>query len=207
MKPLVRINLEERLRSGRPVRVDLGCGRKKLPDTIGIDRADLPTVDIVADLEQGLAFLPDRCVDELWCRSVLEHVENFEELLRHIVRVLKEDGEAHISVPHFSNPYYYSDYTHKRFFGFYTFYYFVEAAPRLRRRVPVYYTDIRVEIVSIRLKFKSPFRLVHWTRRLFGCLVNLHPRLQEFYEGCLCYLVPCHSIEVVLKPAMRTCHP
>jgi SAM-dependent methyltransferase len=201
MKPLVRIDLEERVRSGEPLIVDLGCGPGKSPNHIGIDRVDLPTVDIVADLEQGLSFLPDRCVDELRCRSVLEHVEDFEGLLRHIMRVLKESGTAHIFVPHFSNPYYYSDYTHRRFFGLYSFYYFVDTAHQLRRKVPSFYTDIRVEVVSIRLKFRSPFRLIHWTRKLFGCVVNLHPRLQEFYEGNFCFLVPCDGIEVVLKRA------
>ena len=46
--------------------------------------------------------------------------------MREITRVLKKNGKANIFVPHFSNPYYYSDYTHKRFLGLYTFYYFVE---------------------------------------------------------------------------------
>jgi hypothetical protein len=117
------------------------------------------------------------------------------------VRVLKETGTAHISVPHFSNPYYYSDYTHRRFFGLYTFYYFVDTPCQMSRRPPTFYTDIRIEVVSIRLKFRSRFRLIHWTRKLFGYIINLHPRLQEFYEGCWCYLVPCDGIEIVLRRA------
>jgi hypothetical protein len=201
MKPLVRIDLEKALQVGQPIVIDLGCGAKKSAGHIGIDRVDLPTVDIVTDLEQGLSFLPDRCVDELHCRSVLEHVENFEALFGHMVRVLKKTGTAHIFVPHFSNPYYYSDYTHKRLFGLYSFCYFVDTARQPRRKVPSFYTDIRVEIVSVRLKFRSPFRVVHWVRKLFGGIINLHSLLQEFYEGNLCYLVPCDGIEIVLKPA------
>jgi predicted SAM-dependent methyltransferase len=201
MKPLVRIDLEKILQAGKPVVIDLGCGARKAAGRIGIDRVDLPTVDIVADLEQGLSFLPDRCVDELHCRSVLEHIDNFEPLFGHIVRVLKETGTAHIVVPHFSNPYYYSDYTHRRHFGLYSFYYFVDTRHQLRRKVPDFYTDIRVEIVSVKLRFRSPFRVIHWVRRFLGSIINLHPRLQEFYEGNLCYLMPCHCIEIVLKPA------
>ena len=88
---------------------------------------------IHADLEAGLPFLPDRSVDEIHCRSFLEHIENFEHLFTEMVRVLKDDGRACIFVPHFSNPYYYSDYSHKRPFGLYTFYYFAAPERQFRR--------------------------------------------------------------------------
>ena len=59
MEPLIRIDLEEVLNGGDPVIVELGCGRKKKQGRIGIDRVDLTNVDIVADMEEGLSFLPD----------------------------------------------------------------------------------------------------------------------------------------------------
>jgi len=121
MESIIKIDLEQRLNSGDPVIVNIGCGKKKKPDQIGIDCVDLPEVDIVTDIEKGLPFLPDGSVDEIHCRSVLEHVVNIEHSLREIMRVLKEDGKAYIAVPHFSNPYYYSDPTHVRFFGLYSF--------------------------------------------------------------------------------------
>ena len=201
MEPQIRLDLERILRSGEQTVVELGCGNKKKPGRIGVDRVDLPEVDIVADLEAGLPFLPDRCVDEIRCRSVLEHIEDFQHVFREMVRVLKDDGRAFIFVPHFSNPYYYSDYTHRRPFGLYTFYYFVDAERQPTRKVPTFYTDIRIQIVSLKLKFRSPFRIIHVMRKLFGSIVNLHPYLQELYEGTLSCLVPCDGIEIVLGPA------
>jgi SAM-dependent methyltransferase len=201
MEPRIKIDLEKTLHGREPVILDLGCGERKRPGRVGIDRVDLPQVDIVADLEAGLPFLPDRCVDEIHCRSFLEHVESFEYLFAEMIRVLKDNGRACIFVPHFSNPYYYSDYTHKRFFGLYTFYYFVEPEKQLGRKVPTFYTDTRVEILSLKLKFRTPVRLFHWPRKLLGAIVNLHPALQEFYEAGLCWLAPCDGLEVVLKPA------
>ncbi|MGE5297472.1 MAG: class I SAM-dependent methyltransferase [Solirubrobacterales bacterium] len=195
------MDLERTLRSGERVVIDLGCGQKKKPGRIGVDRVDLPEVDIVADLEAGLPFLPDHCIDEIHCRSVLEHIENFDHVFREMIRVLKDDGRAFIFVPHFSNPYYYSDYTHRRPFGLYTFHYFVEPARQLRRKVPSFYSDIRVEILSQRLKFRSPFRVLHLPRKLFGAFVNFHPLLQELYEACLCSVVPCDGVDTVLRPA------
>jgi len=161
---------------------------------------DLPGVDIVADMENGLEFLPDNSVDEIHCRSVLEDINEFERLVRDIVRVLKENGRAHVFVPHFSNPYYYSDYTHKRFFGLYTFYYFVAEEKQLRRKVPNFYTDIRLNVISQRLVFRSPFWLSRQIKKPLGFLFNCHRSVQELYEQYLCYVFPCHGIEVVLSP-------
>src|SRR5687768_10988224 len=97
--------------------VELGCGEfKKVPEAIGIDMVSLPGVDIVHNMEEGLSFMPDASVDEISSSHVLEHIVHFEELMREIHRVLKKDGVHKVTVPHFSNTHYYSDYTHKRFF-------------------------------------------------------------------------------------------
>jgi len=201
MDALVKISLEQVLNGGKPVIIELGCGPRKKEGRIGVDAIDLPNVDIVADLEKGLSFLPDKSVDQIHCRSLLEHIENFEDLVAEIVRVLKTEGTAHIFVPHFSNPYYYSDFTHKRFFGLYSFYYFVDHEHQLRRKVPNFYTDIRIRISSQRLIFRSSFKLLNPIKKLLGWFINLHTRLQEYYEENLCYMLPCHGIEVVFKPA------
>jgi SAM-dependent methyltransferase len=198
MDPYIKIDLEKTIKDkNKPFILELGCGQKKKPDRITIDKIDLPYVDIVADIENGLAFLPDNSVDEIHCRSVLEHIENFENLMREIVRILKKDGKAYVFVPHFSNPYYYSDPTHKRFFGLYTFYYFVDTEKQLRRKVPNFYTDIRINIISLRLLFRSPFWITRQIKKIFGLVFNCHRLLQEFYEDKLCYIFPCYGIEVV----------
>jgi SAM-dependent methyltransferase len=200
MQSLIKIDLEKVISCPEPVVIELGCGPRKKQGRIGIDKVDLPNVDIVADIEHGLSFLPDDSVDQIHCRSVFEHIDNFENLMREIVRVLKSDGTAHIFVPHFSNPYYYSDYTHKRLFGLYTFYYFVDKKQQLRRKVPDFYSDIRINITSQRLVFRSPFWFSRQIKKLLGFVFNRHRSLQEFYEGHLCYIFPCHGIEVVFSP-------
>lgn len=200
MEPLIKIDLDKVINSPERVIVELGCGREKKQGRIGIDKIDLPNVDIVADMENGLPFLPDNSVDRIHCRSVLEHVENFENLMREIVRVLKNDGTAHIFVPHFSNPYSYSDYTHKRFFGLYTFYYFTDNHHQLKRKVPNFYTDIRINITSQRLVFTSPFWFSKQIKKTIGFVFNCHRCLQEFYEAHLSWFIPCYGIEIVFKP-------
>jgi SAM-dependent methyltransferase len=201
MSPKIKIDLDGLIKSGKKVVLELGCGPHRKEGRIGIDRLDLPSVDIVSDLEDGLSFLPDKSVDEIHCRSVLEHIENFENLMREIVRVLKNDGLAYIYVPHFSNPYFYSDYTHKRFFGLYTFYYFVDTKCQLKRKVPDFYPDFRINIISQKLVFKSPFFFRGKIKKFIGFIFNCHRSLQEFYEENLCYIFPCYGIKVVFTPA------
>ena len=201
MQPLIKIDLEARINGPDPVIVELGCGRKERPGRITVDRSDMPHVNIVADIEEGLEFLPDKSIDEIHCRSVLEHIENFEHLMGEILRVLKDAGTSHIFVPHFSNPYYYSDFTHKRFFGLYTFYYFVESKNQLKRKVPDYYTDLRIRVISQRLVFRSAFKLLNPCKKFSGWLINRHHLLQEFYEENMCYAFPCHGLEIVFTAA------
>jgi SAM-dependent methyltransferase len=200
MTPEIKIDLDKIVKDNRDLIVELGSGKKKKQGRITVDNVDLPEVDIVADLEDGLDFLPDESVDEIHCRSVLEHIKNFEFLMAEIVRVLKKDSTAHIFVPHFSNPYYYSDYTHKRFFGLYTFYYFVKPQYQLRRKVPDYYSSTKIKILSQRLIFRSSFKLINPIKKFFGWLINLHTLFQQYYEENLCYIFPCHGIELIFTP-------
>src|SRR6516225_2772550 len=102
MPPILKVDLDALIKSGRPVVLELGCGPNKTPGRIGIDRIDLPGVDIVADIDQGLGFLPDGSVDAIYSESFFEHVNDLEALVREVARVLKPDGYNWLFVPHFS---------------------------------------------------------------------------------------------------------
>lgn len=197
MEPLIKIDLNQVLSGDEPVVLELGCGKNKRAGAIGIDRVDLPEVDIVADVEEGLDFLPDGSVDEIYARSFFEHIQDFEKLMSEIVRVLKKGGRVFVFVPHFSNPYYYSDPTHKRFFGLYSFYYFVDSKYQLKRKVPNYYFDTKIRIVSLKLVFDSPFFFGRIIKKTAGAIFNLSGFFQEWYEEDFCYIFPCYGIEIV----------
>jgi ubiquinone/menaquinone biosynthesis C-methylase UbiE len=200
IRPQIKIDLPAVLKSGKPVIIELGCGRAKAEGRIGIDKLDMPHVDIVADVEEGLSFLPDNSVDEIHSRSFFEHVNDLEGLMRELVRVLKKDGRCHVFVPHFSNPYFYSDYTHNRFMGLYSFYYFVDEKYQLKRKVPTFYTDIRIRVLSQRLAIANPFKKHSWFKKMIEVIFNHNSSMQEFYEENLCYIFPCYGLEFVFTP-------
>ncbi len=178
------------------VALELGCGEaKRDPDAVGIDRRDLPGVDLVGDVFDVLGEVPTGAAASVASSHFFEHVPDLERLMAELARVLRPGGRLEVVVPHFSNPYFYSDPTHHRFFGLYTFSYWAE--DRLhRRRVPHYTPRVSFDLERVDLVFKAPrpFYLRWAFCRLFGLVFNAAPAFREFYEGTLTGLVPCYEI-------------
>jgi len=59
---------------GQEKRLDVGCGQRKLPGAIGLDRVALPGVDVVHDLNVLPYPFPDNEFNEIYARHVIEHV-------------------------------------------------------------------------------------------------------------------------------------
>ncbi len=181
--------------------IDLGCGPHKKEGTLGIDILPLPGVDFVANLEEGLPFIPDNSVDEYTSSHFLEHIDHFETMMAEIHRTLKPGGKVRIVVPHFSNPYYYSDYTHRRFFGLYTFDHFTDGNNGFRRKVPLYNRSFQFRVTYRKLIFKSPYiffiNLVK--KHLFTRLFNLGKYMQALYEDSYTGILPCYEVVFELE--------
>ena len=181
-------------------KLDLGCGPRKIDDEhVGVDLIDYPGVDVVGEIGEVLEQIPDGALGGVHASHFLEHVEDLPALLDEIARTLASGALLHVVVPHFSNPYFYSDPTHRTAFGLYTFSYL--ATDRLhRRQVPGYCRSPDLTLCSVTLGFKSPrpFYGRYAFKRAVGALVNLTTWTREFYEENLCYLVPCYEVRYVL---------
>ena len=177
--------------------LELGCGsRKQHPSYVGVDILDYPGVDVVGEAFDVLDLIPDGALAGVCSSHFFEHVGNVQELLAELARVIAPGGRLDITVPHFSNPYYYSDLTHKSLYGLYTFSYW-SVDPLLRRRVPTYRRNLAFELYSVRLRFKSPppFVVRYTLKRLVERLVNLSIWTQEFYEENLSQIIPCYELD------------
>jgi ubiquinone/menaquinone biosynthesis C-methylase UbiE len=183
------------------VELELGCGnRKRVQQAIGVDMLDYDCVDIVGDVFEVLGTFPNASVSAIHSYHFIEHISDLGKLMDEIGRVLKKGGSIHFVVPHFSNPYFYSDYTHKSFFGLYTFCYFCTGG-LFKRVVPSYQRDIQFELTKVDLVFKStpPFYLRHALKVVIGKIVNLSTYTRELYEENFCYLFPCYEISYHLR--------
>jgi SAM-dependent methyltransferase len=184
---------------GRAV-LEFGCGsRRAIPEAITVDALDYEAVDVVGDVFAVLAGVPDGSVDEVFSSHFVEHLSDLARLVSEVARVLKPGGTMRTVAPHFSNPYYYSDYTHRTPFGLYTFSYLSDDH-LLRRKVPRYVGDTGFELVRVRLLFKAPrpFYVRYALRRLLQVIVNATTWTQEIYELGWCYWFPCYEVEYVL---------
>lgn len=186
--------------------VELGSGpAKKAPGSIGVDLLPLAGVDIVHNLEEGLGFIPDNSVDEIASWHVLEHITNFEQLMREVHRVLKPTGVHRVTVPHFTNPHYYSDWTHKRFFGLYTFDYFAKKQDQsLSRTVPDFYVDFHFKVTHRQFNFKrnlAPRNLIN--RYIASPVFNSSNWWKEMYEDKFCFLFPTQEMYYEMMPVKQ----
>jgi len=182
-------------------KLELGCGdRKRDASAIGVDLRDFPCVDVLGDVFDVLVSLPDDSVSNVYASHFIEHVENLDELMSSLGRVVKPGGVIEFIVPHFSNPYFYSDITHKTFFGLYSFCYLAKSSI-FRREVPDYGLRFNFVLDSVDLVFKSgrPFYGRHLFKKIAGKLVNISTYSKEFYEENLTWLVPCYEVRYVIR--------
>ena len=185
----------------RPLVLELGCGAKKRnAASIGIDALDYSDVDIVGDVLDVLPQFPPASVDAVYAYHFIEHVEDINKLMSELSRVLKEGGIIEFVAPHFTNPYFYSDPTHRRFFGLYTFCY-LSAGSSFRRQVPTYQKKLSFKLERVDLVFKSSRQFVarYVLKSLIGKIFNSSIFMKELYEEIFCYIFPCYEIRYLLR--------
>jgi hypothetical protein len=196
---IVNPKVRDAIAAGRPIRLNLGVGRRSREGYYGLDWIEMPGVDLVADLNEPLSELPDNSVEAIYTHHTVEHVVNFLPLMKEIHRVVIPDGRVEIVAPHFSNPYGYSDPTHVRFFGVYTFYYFSDEADQPRRKVPAFYLPERFAVESVNITLMPTLLLVKPIRRLATRIVNSSMGFLDWYERSWCRKFPADSVRYVLR--------
>ena len=95
--------------------LDIGCGRNKLPGTVGLDHNTYDGVDIVANIEEPLP-ISSATFDLVFANQILEDVHNFTPLIMEIHRILKPGGQLLAHVPYFRSSWAHIDPTHVRYF-------------------------------------------------------------------------------------------
>jgi hypothetical protein len=186
-------------------KLDLGCGpRKRGPDYIGIDLVDHDEADVVGDVFDVLALIPDSSVSSVFSSHFMEHIEDIGKLIHELGRVIAVGGSLETVVPHFSNPYFYSDVTHRTAFGLYSMSYFVAHSP-FKREVPLYARPPLFDLTAVNLIFKSPrpFYVRYAIHKLAQPIVNLSRATQEFYEEIVSPWLPCYELMFLMTRVER----
>jgi hypothetical protein len=193
--------LIEAINAGREVGLELGSGgRRARPGYVTVDLRDHPEVDLRGDVFEILAALRDGSVSGVYASHFIEHIADLDRLLTEIVRVCRDGAAIEFVAPHFSNAFFYSDVTHRAFFGLYTFCYLAESRAGFRRQVPDYARVPGLVLTRVKLRFQSfrPFYVRHGFRKLVQLLVNSCNYMRELYEEAGTGFVSCYEVEYVL---------
>ena len=135
--------------------LDVGCGWNKTPGAIGIDANPKTHADVIHDLGATPYPFPDNEFDEIVCRHVAEHVPDVMAFVGELHRITKPGGRISITTPHYSNPDWPTDPTHRNHFNSYSFNCFVED-----RQLFPFYTEVRLKPVRIYVSLANLWRAI-----------------------------------------------
>jgi SAM-dependent methyltransferase len=170
------------------MKLNLGCGTDIRAGYVNADIAPLAGVEVVCNLNRLPLPFADGEFTEVYCRHVLEHVQDLVVVMEEIHRILSPGGLLRIEGPHYSSPLAYTDPTHERFFAFNSMRYF---SPDYDFN---FYSNVRFKIIAVRLEFtggKAAFMNV-----LIDPLVNLMPNL---YERLFAWILPVENVYYTLQ--------
>jgi SAM-dependent methyltransferase len=165
--------IENQIRQTRPRLLDIGCGANKLEGAVGMDINPRTAADVIHDLDELPYPFDDDSFDEVVGRHVIEHVKDPTAVMGELHRITRAGGLVKLVAPHWTNPDFATDLTHRNHLNSYSFRNLTED-----RAVFDFYTKVRFRQREVRVTVLNLWKL-------FGLelLINLdqnHPRLRFF---------------------------
>jgi SAM-dependent methyltransferase len=159
--------------------LDVGCGIRKQPGSIGLDRNPASRADVIADLDRFPYPFANQSFDRITAIHVIEHLSDVMRAMEEFHRLLRTGGTLRIETPHYTDFSSFCDPTHKSHLTSFSFRYFGEDNAGFG-----YYSEVRFRerLAHVRL-------LALWRYLGFELLVNAFPRFRRFWEYYLCYVV------------------
>jgi SAM-dependent methyltransferase len=145
----------EALRSAAKRILDVGCGWNKTPGAIGMDSNPRTHADVIHDLGDLPYPFADDEFDEVVCRHVAEHVPDVMAFVTELYRITKSGGRIRITTPHYSNPDWPTDPTHRNHFNSYSFNCFID-----ERQIFPFYTEVKLKPIRTYVSLANLWRAI-----------------------------------------------
>lgn len=166
--------------------LDFGCGKKKYPGAIGVDRNPDSDADIIHDLNHFPYPFSSNTFDLIICDNILEHLKEPLLAIEEVYRLLKPEGIVRIITPHFSSDDSFSDITHRHHFSLRSFNIFTNDSSSFS-----FYTRTRFELIKKRIIFGR-------LKRYIG-IEFLANRFSYIYESHFAFIFQAHSLFFEMK--------
>lgn len=170
--------------------LDLGCGKKKRPGSIGVDISDRHDADVIHDLNITPYPFENCSIDKIYLDNCLEHLDSPISVLEEMWRILKVNGAIEIMVPYFRSRWAFIDPTHKTFYTVDSFAYY-NPEHIINQRYD--YTDAKFATDRIE------FNLEHNDRFPKNILVKIANKWPSRYERFLSSVFPLDEIKFSLR--------
>ena len=164
--------------------LDVGCGVNKHEGAIGLDNNPKTAADVIHDLGTLPYPFADDEFDMVVSTHAVEHVPDMMGFIGELYRVTKPGGRIKLITPHYTNPDWATDPTHRNHINSYTFNTFMP-----ERAVFDFYTEIQLRPVSTYISL-----LGLWRALGIEFLVNLDRYsdslrfTRKFWEHYLSYI-------------------
>jgi SAM-dependent methyltransferase len=170
--------------------LDVGCGANKFKGAIGLDSNPRTAADVIHDLGTFPYPFADNEFDLVVSNHVAEHVPDLMGFVAELHRITRHGGRIRILTPHYTNPDWANDPTHRNHINSFTFNTFLPG-----RQVFDFYTDIQLKPVRC---YVSLLKL--WKVLGVELFVNLDQRwpgmrfTRKFWEHYLSFI--CRGKEI-----------
>jgi ubiquinone/menaquinone biosynthesis C-methylase UbiE len=168
----------------------VGEGRGTRPDAITVDINPRLNPDVIHNLETVPWPFKDNHFKSIVCHHILEHLQNFTEVMNELHRICEAGGTIWIQVPHFSSRYAHSP-GHVFSFNVESFDPYITEA-NFNWGHNWVDTDKRFKCLRRKITFHRVYR------QLF--LHKLFNRFPQTYERFWTYLFPAEHFEIELQP-------
>jgi SAM-dependent methyltransferase len=175
--------------------LDIGCGTNKVAGAIGMDANPRTAADVIHDLDDlPYPFAADE-FDEVIGRHVIEHVRDPMAVMCELHRITRNGGVVKLVAPHWTNPDFATDLTHRNHLNSYSFRNLTD-----ERAVFPFYTDVRFRQLRVRVTLLNLWKLTG-----LEYLINLDHRfpsmrfVRKFWEQYLNAIVRGKEIHVELE--------
>lgn len=170
--------------------LDLGCGNKKRPGSIGVDGNSRTAADVVHDLNVFPYPFEANSFDEIYMDNVLEHLDNVIGVMEEVHRMSAPNATVKVIVPYFRSVWAAIDPTHRHAFTTDSFAYFDPSSP-----ISVRYDYSTARFAVERVVFNETLG-GRFTKRAMVRLANKWPHRYEHY---LSHLYPLDDLSFYLK--------
>lgn len=176
----------KRQKNDKLIKLNLGCGNKKVKNYIGLDKYPCAAVDIICDITETLPFINDS-VDSVLLDNVIEHIWDIPKLMAEIIRACKYGAEIVIITPHFTSIASWKDPTHVHHLSYFS-------TDHFQKKGALHYMNLGGKAIHVKKRMLS----------FGGGLLGLIGRLifsisPEYYEKKYCFLFRASTITWVLQ--------